>query len=65
VGRIKVRYSIGDGGRVSQQGILEDAIGDTQLNGCIQGKIARWKFPLPRAGVVNVSYPFDFFRQMF
>ena len=64
-GRIKVRFSIGDGGRVSQQGILEDAIGDTQLNGCIQGKIARWKFPLPRAGVVNVSYPFDFFRQMF
>lgn len=64
-GRVKVSFSIGAGGRVGKQGILQDAIGDAQLNGCIQGKIERWIFPVPRAGEVNVSYPFDFFPQVY
>jgi hypothetical protein len=63
-GMVKVQFTIGSGGRVFNQGILQDSVGDQMLNGCIQGKIARWKFPVPRAGEVNVSYPFDFFRQI-
>jgi len=64
-GRVKVRFTIGAGGRVHNQGIIQDAIGNSQLSGCIQSKVARWKFPLPRAGEVNVTYPFEFFKQVY
>lgn len=63
-GRVKVRFSIGAGGRVILPAIADNTINDVKLDGCILGKVARWQFPVPRAGDVNVSYPFDFFPQL-
>lgn len=63
-GSIKVRFAIVNGGRVSGQTVVQDTLGDIKMNGCVLGKIARWKFPQPRAGAINVSYPFNFNPQM-
>lgn len=63
-GRVKVRFTIAGGGRVISPEIAQNNINDTNLDACILGKLARWQFPLPRAGNVNVSYPFDFFPQL-
>jgi hypothetical protein len=30
------------------------------MEGCIRRKIATWRFPRPRRGAVEVSYPFEF-----
>jgi outer membrane biosynthesis protein TonB len=63
-GTIKVRFAIVNGGRVSGQTVIHDSLGDVKMNACVLEKIARWKFPEPRAGALNVSYPFNFNPQM-
>lgn len=63
-GTIKVRFAIVSGGRVSAQTVIQDTLGDVKMNACVLEKIARWKFPEPRAGALNVSYPFNFNPQM-
>jgi pSer/pThr/pTyr-binding forkhead associated (FHA) protein/outer membrane biosynthesis protein TonB len=60
-GKIKVNFTISASGSVSATSINSDTIGDTNMAGCVTGKIVRWKFPTPRGGQqVQVTYPFVF-----
>jgi hypothetical protein len=35
-------------------------LGDSEVANCIKGLVARWRFPAPSGGAVEVSYPFVF-----
>jgi hypothetical protein len=35
-------------------------MGDSEVANCIKTLIARWRFPSPKGGAVEVQYPFLF-----
>lgn len=60
-GKVKVKFVVALNGRVSSSNILSSSISDSTLQGCISGKVRRWKFPRPRGGQpVTITYPFSF-----
>jgi TonB family protein len=59
-GKIKVRWTITAAGTVSSVDIEEDSLGDSEVTTCIKGLVARWRFPAPSGGSVDVVYPFVF-----
>ena len=59
-GKIKVRWTITAAGTVSGVEIEEDSMGDAEVTSCIKGLVARWRFPAPSGGSVDVVYPFVF-----
>ena len=59
-GKIKVRWTITPAGTVSGVEIEEDSMGDSDVSSCIRGLVARWRFPAPSGGSVDVVYPFLF-----
>lgn len=59
-GKIKVHWTITPAGTVSGVDIEEDTLGDSEVSGCIKGLVARWRFPAPSGGAVEVSFPFVF-----
>ena len=59
-GKIKVRWTITPAGTVSGVDIEEDSVGDSEVSSCIKGLVARWRFPAPSGGAVEVVYPFLF-----
>jgi outer membrane biosynthesis protein TonB len=59
-GKIKVRWTITAAGTVSGVDIEEDSMGDAEVSSCIKGLVARWRFPAPSGGSVDVAFPFVF-----
>ncbi len=60
-GKLAVNWTINAQGSVTSVRIGESTISDSQMKGCVTGRIQRWKFPDPRGGqTVEVSYPFTF-----
>ncbi len=59
-GKIVVHWTITAAGTVSGVDIEQDTIGDSEVASCIKGLVARWRFPAPSGGAVEVSYPFVF-----
>jgi TonB family protein len=59
-GKIKVRWTITAAGTVSIVEIEEDSMGDSEVSSCIKSLVARWRFPAPSGGSVEVVYPFLF-----
>jgi TonB family protein len=59
-GKVKVRWTITAAGTVSAVEIEEDSMGDSEVSSCIKGLVARWRFPAPSGGSVDVVYPFVF-----
>jgi TonB family protein len=59
-GKVKVRWTITAAGTVSSVDIEEDSMGDSEVSSCIKGLVARWRFPAPSGGSVEVVYPFVF-----
>ncbi len=59
-GKIVVHWTITAAGTVSGVDIEQDSIGDSEVASCIKGLVARWRFPAPSGGAVEVSYPFVF-----
>lgn len=59
-GKVKVRWTITPAGTVSGIEIEEDSLGDAEVSGCIKGLVARWRFPAPSGGAVDVVFPFVF-----
>jgi expansin (peptidoglycan-binding protein) len=57
-GRIEIGWSVFDG-QVSGVYVVSNSTGDSELAGCIEKKIRRWRFP---AGKVegDISWPFVF-----
>lgn len=60
-GKVGVMFIVGNDGRVTSAVIKDSTISDAMMQGCVTGRIARWKFPEPRGGQpVTVNYPFVF-----
>jgi hypothetical protein len=59
-GKILARWTITATGSVSEIAIDEDTVKSSAVAGCVRAVIARWHFPAPRGGAVEVSFPFVF-----
>jgi TonB family protein len=59
-GKIEVRWTITPAGTVQGVEIASDSMGDSEVANCIKGFVARWRFPAPSGGSVEVQYPFVF-----
>jgi hypothetical protein len=40
--------------------IADDSMGDSEVSSCIKQLVARWRFPAPAGGSVEVEFPFVF-----
>ncbi|MBI3070678.1 MAG: AgmX/PglI C-terminal domain-containing protein [Deltaproteobacteria bacterium] len=43
-GRYVIRFAIGDGGRVEDEGIDEDSVRDVEMAACVRAQVRRWRF---------------------
>ena len=59
-GKVKIRFTIEQSGRVSKASVAQDTTGDSVVGSCIVSQIKRWRFPKPDGGSVTVSFPFVF-----
>lgn len=62
-GKLIVKFAISPAGAVASAQVVEDAVGDAALGGCVTSTVRRWAFPKPKGdGPVIVTYPFVFKR---
>lgn len=59
-GKVVIHWTITAAGTVSGVDVENDTMGDTEVASCIKSLIARWRFPAPSGGSVEVSFPFVF-----
>ena len=59
-GSMEFRWRLDSRGKISDLELMNSTIKDRSMNRCVKQKIARWKFPRPRRGSVEVTYPFVF-----
>lgn len=58
-GRVRVRFMIGQAGRVTTAGVASSSARSSKVESCIVNKLQAWAFPRPAGGVtVKVVYPF-------
>ena len=59
-GKIVMHWTITAAGTVSGVDVEQDTLGDSEVGSCIKSLVARWRFPSPANGSVDVSFPFVF-----
>src|SRR3954465_8254366 len=59
-GKVVIHWTITAAGTVSGIDVENDTMGDNEVASCIKGLVARWRFPAPAGGSVEVSFPFVF-----
>jgi hypothetical protein len=59
-GKIVMHWTITAAGTVSGVDVEQDSLGDSEVGSCIKSLVARWRFPAPAGGSVDVSFPFVF-----
>ncbi|HEY8925547.1 MAG TPA: AgmX/PglI C-terminal domain-containing protein [Polyangia bacterium] len=59
-GKVVVHWTITAAGTVTGIDVENDTLGDSEVASCIKGLVARWRFPAPAGGSVEVSFPFVF-----
>jgi len=59
-GVMEWKWRIDSRGTISDISLVKSSIADRHLAKCLEEKISRWRFPRPRRGAVEVSYPFEF-----
>jgi hypothetical protein len=59
-GKIVIHWTITAAGTVSGVDVEQDTLGDSEVASCIKSLVARWRFPSPANGSVDVSFPFVF-----
>ena len=59
-GKVVVHWTITAAGTVSGIDVESDTLGDNEVASCIKSLVARWRFPAPAGGSVEVSFPFVF-----
>jgi len=59
-GTMEWRWRIDSRGTISGLALINTSIKDPRMTDCIRRKIAAWRFPRPRRGSIEVSYPFEF-----
>ncbi|HVV51793.1 MAG TPA: AgmX/PglI C-terminal domain-containing protein [Polyangia bacterium] len=59
-GKVVIHWTITQAGTVSGVDVETDTLGDAEVASCIKSLVARWRFPAPSGGSVEVSFPFVF-----
>src|SRR4051812_10331801 len=59
-GKVVIHWTITQAGTVSGVDVEQDTLGDAEVASCIKALVARWRFPAPSGGSVDVSFPFVF-----
>ncbi len=59
-GEMEWRWKIDSRGNISDINLISSSIKDQKMVTCVQAKIATWRFPRPRRGSVEITYPFEF-----
>ncbi|TVR02399.1 MAG: hypothetical protein EA398_08055 [Deltaproteobacteria bacterium] len=59
-GRVAVNWTVGLDGRVTAQSVVENTMGNRNVESCILREVSRMRFDEPDGGMVNVTYPFTF-----
>jgi outer membrane biosynthesis protein TonB len=59
-GKVVIRWTITAAGTVTGVDVDQDSLNDSEVTGCIKSLVARWRFPAPSGGSVEVSFPFVF-----
>ncbi len=59
-GTMEWRWRIDSRGVTSDLALISTSIKDPRMTDCIRKKIGAWRFPRPKNGSVEVSYPFEF-----
>jgi hypothetical protein len=59
-GKIVMHWTITPAGTVQGVDVEQDSMGDSEVSTCIKVLIARWRFPAPSGGAVEVGFPFVF-----
>ena len=59
-GTMEWKWRIDTRGLISDVALVSTSIKDPRMAECIRRKISTWRFPRPRRGSVEVSYPFEF-----
>jgi outer membrane biosynthesis protein TonB len=57
-GKVKVRFTIGPAGRITDIDVVENTTGNSKLADCIVSKVRGWPFDKPENGSVTYTYPF-------
>ena len=59
-GTMEWRWRIDSRGTISELALIASSIKDERMTECIRRRIGSWRFPRPRRGSVEISYPFEF-----
>jgi hypothetical protein len=59
-GRIAMDWTVATTGRVKSVRVRSSTVGSPKVANCISGVIKRWKFPQPKGGEANITFPFLF-----
>jgi len=59
-GVMEWRWRIDSRGMISDINLVSSTITDQNMASCIREKMSKWRFPRPRRGSVEISYPFEF-----
>jgi hypothetical protein len=59
-GAMEWRWRIDSTGRLDDLHLVKTSIEDNEMSRCVRQKMARWRFPRPKRGSIEVTYPFEF-----
>jgi hypothetical protein len=59
-GKLVLRFTITAAGTVSAVDVDDDTLHDEEVVSCLKSIIARWRFPAPAGGAVELTFPFIF-----
>ncbi len=57
-GLVKLRFTLGTAGRITDIATVDNSFGDATIGQCITDKVKTWPFPTPAGGSVTFVYPF-------
>lgn len=60
VGSMEWQWHLDTQGQVYDIDLVKSSISDPKMIECVRGKIAKWKWPKPQKGSIQISYPFLF-----
>lgn len=55
-----IHWGISPTGKVTEQCIHKDTVGDAEVTACVNQLVATAEFPAPRGAAVDVTFPFVF-----
>ena len=59
-GVMEWKWRIDSRGQISDISLVSTTIVDQRMTECVRDKMGKWRFPRPRRGSIEVSYPFEF-----